>query len=444
MENFAKIEPRATSHEPRHILRIGIVGLGYVGLTLAIAAADSGFDVYGTEINHKILASLKDNHAHFHETGLDSLIAKHNGTNFHAAESFPTDKHFDAFIITVGTPLMSGTHEPNLGYIRQAVQSIRNVYDGSQLVILRSTVSVGTTKSIIVPFLQDICGKPEVFVSMCPERTVEGRAIEELTHLPQIISGNNTHALEMAEDIFTRITLHVLKADSTEEAELAKLFCNTYRDMHFAVGNAFCLAAQTFGLDGIHAIRLANEGYSRANIAVPGFVAGPCLEKDAYILAHNMPECPSRDFILEGREISSSLEDSAAEWVKRKVSGKTIALSGMAFKGRPETSDLRGSPSVNIARKLYAMGYELRLHDFAAYPDEMESLNLGRVCNTLKEACEGADAVMILNNHEKYIDLTREDLGSNEILVLDSWQVCGKITDSYTLGNMLLTEGGRE
>ena len=423
-------------------MRLGIVGLGYVGLTLAIAAADSGFDVYGTEINPKILASLRDNHAHFHETGLDSLILKHNGKNFHASEKFPEDKKFDAFIITVGTPLMSGTHEPNLGYIRQAVQSIRNVYDGSQLVILRSTVSVGTTRSIIVPFLQEICGRSEVFVSMCPERTVEGRAIEELTHLPQIISGNNPHALEMAEDIFTRITPNVLKADSTEEAELAKLYCNTYRDMTFAIGNAFCLAAQTFGIDGINVIRLANKGYSRANIAVPGFVAGPCLEKDAYILAHNMPECPSRDFILEGRTISSSLEESVADWAKRKVPGKTIALSGMAFKGRPETSDLRGSPSVNIARRLYAMGCELRLHDFAAYPDEMESLNLGRVCRTLKEACEGADAVMILNNHEKYTDITRADLGSEDIMLLDAWQVCKNITGSYSLGNMLLNEGG--
>ena len=424
-------------------MRIGIVGLGYVGLTLAIAAADSGFDVYGTEINPKILAALSDNHAHFHETGLDSLIAEHNGKNFHASGKFPQDKKFDAFIITVGTPLMTGTHDPNFGYIRQAVQSIKHVYDGSQLVILRSTVSVGTTRSIIVPFLQEICGKDEVFVSMCPERTIEGRAIEELTHLPQIISGNNPQALKMAEDIFTRITPSVLKAASTEEAELAKLYCNTYRDMNFAIGNAFCLAAQSFGIDGINVIHLANEGYSRANIAVPGFVAGPCLEKDAYILAHNMKPCPSKNFILEGRAISSSLEDSVVEWANQKVHGKTIALSGMAFKGRPETSDLRGSPSVNIARKLYARGYELRLHDFAAYSDEMHELGLGQVCGTLREACTGANAVMILNNHEKYTDITREDLGSESIIVLDAWQVCRKITGSYTLGNMLL-KGGQE
>lgn len=423
-------------------MRIGIVGLGYVGLTLAIAAADSGFDVYGTEINPRILASLQANHAHFHETGLDALIAKHNNHNFKSSDKFPADKKFDAFIITVGTPLMPGTHSPNFGYIRKAVQSIRDIYDGSQLIILRSTVSVGTTRNIVIPFLQEMCGKSQVLVSMCPERTVEGRAIEELTHLPQIISGNNEHAFNLAEEIFTRITPSVIRVGSLEEAELAKLYCNTYRDMHFAIGNAFCLAAQTFGIDGIKVIQHANEGYSRANIAMPGFVAGPCLEKDAYILAHNMKDCPSKNFILEGRAISSSLEDSVVEWVQKKVPGKIITLSGMAFKGRPETSDLRGSPSVNIARKLYALGYELRLHDFAAYVSEMEELGLGRAYENLREACENSGAVLILNNHDKYSGITRSDLGNEKIIVLDSWQVCWKIPDSYTLGNMLLNEGG--
>lgn len=138
-----------TFHEPQPSFCLGIVGLGYVGLTLAIAAADSGFQVYGTEVNPKILASLREKHAHFHETGSDSLIRKHNGKNFFSAEKFPSGKKFDAFIITVGTPLMSGTHEPNVSYIRQAVQ---------------------------------------------------------------IISGNNDDALNFAEKIFTRITPSVLKA----------------------------------------------------------------------------------------------------------------------------------------------------------------------------------------------------------------------------------------
>lgn len=123
-----------------------------------------------------------------------------------------------------------------------------------------------------------------------------------------------------------------------------------------------------FGLDGMSVINLANEGYPRSKISRPGFVAGPCLEKDAYILTDNMPDCASKNLILSARKISESLEDLVVEWVKRHVGAATkpLVLSGMAFKGRPETSDLRGSSAVNIARKLFAAGYSLRLHDFVA------------------------------------------------------------------------------
>ena len=338
-------------------MRIGIVGLGYVGLTLAVAAADSGIEVFGTEINPEIKAALKNNRAHFYETGLNELIEVHNNKNFFCVDSFPADKNFDAFIITVGTPLRENSKTPNFDAIESAVRSISNVYDGNQVVILRSTVSVGTTRKIILPLLVELTGKSaaEIFVGMCPERTVEGKALEELKNLPQIVSGNNSMALEKCTRLFSKITSTVLEANSLEEAELAKLYCNTYRDMTFAIGNAFCLAAQSFGVNGADVINLANSGYSRAGILLPGFVAGPCLEKDAYILTNNMPESESKKFILTARKISESLEDVVVDWVTRHVeksSNKPLVLSGMAFKGRPETSDMRGSSSVNIARKL--------------------------------------------------------------------------------------------
>ena len=100
------------------------MGLGYVGLTLAISAADRGIEVYGTEINPKIKECLREDRAHFYEPGLDELIAKHNRKNFYCVEEFPSDKKFDAFVITVGTPLKPGTHDPNFDHIRQALVPI--------------------------------------------------------------------------------------------------------------------------------------------------------------------------------------------------------------------------------------------------------------------------------------------------------------------------------
>ena len=173
-------------------MRVGVIGLGYVGLTLAIAAADNGLEVYGVEVNTHIKDCLRDNHAHFFEPGLDALIKRHNNESFHCVEEFPEGTAFDVFIITVGTPLNKGEKTPNFEYIRSALRSIQKVYTGKELVILRSTVSVGTTRGVVLPFLAELCGKPqeEILVGMCPERTIEGKAVDELTHLPQIISGN--------------------------------------------------------------------------------------------------------------------------------------------------------------------------------------------------------------------------------------------------------------
>ena len=254
----------------------GIIGLGYVGLTFAVAAASHGVDVYGVETNRHIKDCLKQNRAHFYEPGLDNLIQRTSGKTFYVAEGFPEDVKFDAFIITVGTPLKKGSEEPNFEYIKSALLSIKGVYDGSQLVILRSTVSVGTTRRIVLPFLAGMCGKPEgeVLVSMCPERTLEGVAVEELTHLPQIVSGNNRKSVEIAQALFRHMTPCVVEAESLEEAELIKLYCNTYRDMTFAIGNAFCMAAQKFGVDGVSAIQHAIELLWHPVCAYNGFKFG--------------------------------------------------------------------------------------------------------------------------------------------------------------------------
>lgn len=432
-------------------MRIGIIGLGYVGLTLAVVAASKGIDVYGVETDQHIKDCLKEDKAHFYEPGLNNLIKRHNHKTFHVVDNFPCDVVFDAFIITVGTPLKDGAKEPNYDYIKAALEgSLKNIYDGSQLIVLRSTVSVGTTRKVVLPFLAKICGKPEeeILVSMCPERTIEGKAVDELTHLPQVISGNNTESVEAAQRLFRIMTPCIVEASTLEEAELIKLYCNTYRDMTFAIGNAFCMAAQEFGVDGMSVIDHANYGYARSNIAKPGYVAGPCLEKDAYILINNMPDCDSKSFIMSARKFNESLEDLVVKWVQEKVgdpeSNKVIALSGMAFKGQPETSDLRGSSSVYIARKLKAAGYQLNLHDFAALPEEMRALELGTVYEDIYDACENASALLILNNHKKYSVImpdARMSRRKNNFKILDSWKVCTELyysddMDISSLGNM--------
>ena len=430
-------------------MTIGVIGLGYVGLTFAIAAAMKGIDVYGVETDSYIKQCLGECRAHFYEPGLDALIEKHTANRFWCMEQFPEDREFDAFLITVGTPLKENAKTPNFEYLVSALDAIRKVYTGKELVIVRSTVSVGTTRKIVLKELMKMGNLKEnqVLVSMCPERTIEGKAIEELTGLPQIISGNTDKALEMAQMIFRRLTPYVVEVDSLEEAELVKLYCNIYRDMNFAMGNVLNAAAQDFGVNGLDVIRFANMGYDRSNIACPGFVAGPCLEKDAYIMMANMKSGKSKDFISAMRSFNESLEEDTVNWVKR-IAGKPeddkeILLTGMAFKGVPETSDLRGSSSVYIAQKLAGLGYKLRLHDFVATCRELEKLELGRVYQDLNEACKGIQVLLVLNNCARY--RTYRFLDTKGKKVLDIWDVCDGLRDNnvrYTIGNMLIEEEG--
>ncbi len=439
--------------EKKRNCKIGIIGLGYVGLTLAIAAATTEhIEVYGVEKNEHIKSCIKSVVASFFEPGLDVLIQRTYNKSFFVVDEFPDKIKLDAIIITVGTPLASREDKtPDFTGIQEAMRDIKKVYRKDTLVILRSTVSIGTTRNTVIPYFAEVGGQDEkdVLAAMCPERTLEGKAVYELSNLPQIISGNNQKSVDIARKIFGYITPSIVEANSLEEAELIKLYCNAYRDMHFALGNLFCIIAQHFSVDGIQAIKHANHGYPRSNIPNPGFVAGPCLEKDAYILINNMPESESKSIILNMRKYNEMLEDRVVSWVQNKIGTpdekKIITISGMAFKGQPETSDLRGSSSVYVARKLCSLGYRLYLHDYVAYKNDMEKLCIGTVYEDLKKACKDSVLLLIMNNNIRYSVLTPDMItdGGGKIEVLDVWGMCTELqhTDGFgisTIGNMFI------
>jgi UDP-N-acetyl-D-mannosaminuronic acid dehydrogenase len=413
-------------------MNVGIIGLGYVGLTLAVVASLKKFKVYAVERSSHIKESLQRKVAHFYEPGLNPLIANHLNKNLFVVDKFEKDQNLNVFIITVGTPLLGETKEPNLDYIRSAMDQLKGVYTGDELIILRSTISVGTTASVVIPFLSKLCGKkPEdLLVAFCPERTIEGKAVRELQELPQIIGGNNKRSLALAENFFREITPTIIKVDSLEAAELIKLFNNTYRDIHFALGNVFNEIAQSFGINGVKLIRAANVGYERSSIPVPGFVGGPCLEKDPYILTHNMKDSDGKRFVINARKYNESLEMKIVQWAIKicdqyKLPRK-VCVSGLAFKGIPDTSDLRGSNSVNICNRLKQLDFDLDLHDFFAIKEEVDALGIGKFTDDIYEASEGHSILLIWNNNVRYsrMDVVQLIKGMKDnALILDAWGV---------------------
>ncbi len=198
---------------------IGVVGLGYVGMTLGVIAALKKYKVYGIDRNPHIVKCLSESKAHFYEPGLDTAIKKVMNKNFFVVDSFEPEHGIDIFIITVGTPLLSNSTEPNYDYILSAIESLRKAYNGKQLVMLRSTVSVGSTRNLVLPKLQQLASNAqpnEILVSFCPERTIEGKALRELTELPQIVGANNIESAKISEDFFRSITSTVITVESLE------------------------------------------------------------------------------------------------------------------------------------------------------------------------------------------------------------------------------------
>ena len=419
--------------------KIGVVGMGYVGLTFSIVGANKGLIISGIEKNKNIIKTVENGKAHFFEKGINSALKNTINKNLFVSDSFKNTGRQDAFVITVGTPLINDREGPDVQHITEALKSISSIFTGSELVVLRSTVSVGVTREYVIPYLSKISGvkQSNLNVAFCPERTIEGDALKELTYLPQIIGANNDEALSLAEKLFLNLTPTILKVESIEAAELIKLFNNTYRDVHFSIGNYFNEIAQSFGVNGLKLIESANYKYARSQISMPGFVGGPCLEKDPHILTHNLKNSKGKDFILNARKYNESLEDSVVHWVvkvTKKLKIDSFGITGLAFKGKPDTSDLRGSNGVNISRKLKNFGFKILFHDFIV--DQEELSIIGESYSNLYEMTKELPLLVILNNNRRYgvLDLKKIEIGMKKPkIILDCWNCIGDKSNNVNL-----------
>jgi UDP-N-acetyl-D-mannosaminuronic acid dehydrogenase len=420
---------------------VGIVGLGFVGLTLATVLAEAGHRVLGVEARPELVELTNNGIPHFSEAGLgDALGRATRSGNLVATGRFEQDSHCDTYIITVGTPLSSeGT--PRVDMIQNAAREVAaNMRDGA-LVILRSTVMVETTRKIVGPILADT-GK-QFSLAMCPERTLEGNALQELRELPQIIGADDPAVADRAAAIFRRLTSSVVQLSTLEAAEIVKLVDNTYRDVQFAFANEVARLCDAFGVNAHEVITSGKLGYRRTNVALPGLVGGPCLEKDPHIL---MFSARSRGIDLEvsaaGRLVNERQPEETVSFISKEVARRNLAsplrinLLGMAFKGLPATDDLRGSMSVKVLDALKKAHPDAELGIFdpviapetlaAAFPDE-------RTFSRIGDAVSGASVVVIANNHPAlgaFAPRTIAEFIAPNGFVFDYWNHFGHLPQS--------------
>lgn len=417
-----------------------VLGLGYVGLTLAVAMADVGFNVLGVEIRDEVLTLLNKGEAHFHEPGLQERLRRViRSGNLQCFKRIPNSWSGSVFIITVGTPL-DAQGRSRLDMVHNVAREVAEGMNKESLIIMRSTVKLGITRKVVMPLLA-ASGKP-FDLAFCPERTLEGRALTELRQLPQIVGGMTSQAAVRASQFFQFITPTVVRVSSLETAEMIKLIDNAQRDVAFAYANEVARACDAIGVSAAEVIQAGKLGYPRTNLPMPGLVGGPCLEKDSHILAEGLRDVGVEpEITMAARRTNENQPGEVVAHLRSYtdvLSGfpikPVITLMGIAFKGQPATDDLRGTmarPVFARLRESYPIA-EFRGFDAVVSANDVEGFGISPT-TSLQQAFKGANLVLILNNHPVFSAMDIEELAKEMQapgLIYDFWN-CFKTADLH-------------
>jgi UDP-N-acetyl-D-mannosaminuronic acid dehydrogenase len=354
-------------------------GAGHVGLPLALVLADSGLKTLILDINKTALETIAKGTMPFLEEGGESLLKKVHGTDRLTLSSDTNSVSHAAFIVlTIGTPV-DEFHNPNLSLLTRCLDELIPRLQDQQTIILRSTVAPGTT-NYIDGYLRSR-GK-QIGLAFCPERVVQGRAIEEIRNLPQLVSGTSAEAVVAAKNVFCRIAPEVVEMTPLE-AEFAKLVCNAFRYIQFAATNQLYMIVESAGLDYCQLLSKMKQGYPRmGSIPGPGFAAGPCLMKDTMQLfafqKHNFVLGQMATTINEGLP-NFIVEQLARRFDLRK---KRVGILGMAFKA--DSDDIRDSLSYKLGKLLRFHGADVFYSDeYANDPTFVDKETLVSKCDII-------------------------------------------------------------
>lgn len=385
-----------------------IIGLGFVGITLAAVLASNSVNVVGIDKDLEIVNSANQGQSHIFEPLLNEYLSNSLATGrFISYTSIPSCSFSRHFIVSVGTPLAGD--QPNLTYVQEACENIAQHLAPLDLVTLRSTVPIGTTRNFCIPILENVSNLRagiDFFVSFAPERTVEGNALRELVELPQIISGFSPICLRRAKDFWQQIIKNTVLVDSLEHAESVKLLNNSYRDYSFAFVNSLVPLLQSHNINVAKLIASANEGYPRNPIPQPSpGVGGYCLTKDPILLSSLMPKhTASYKLLAQARSINEASSDlplySLSSFLEAYAfePPQKILVVGIAFKGSPSTNDIRFSSAVSTTTKLLDVGHIVTILDHVVHTSQIEALGLSSIDSSIVDYSDYR-AILILNNH---------------------------------------------
>src|ERR1017187_5063307 len=370
-------------------------GCGHVGLPLGIAFATRGLDVVLYDTSAAAVDTVNEGAMPFQDAGAPAVLPQVLEAGRLSATTDPSSiPGAEHVIVVVGTPIDRHL-SPDIDAVTRVITSLTEYLVPGQLVVLRSTIYPGSTRRVarIVANLDR-----DIDVSFCPERVAEGHALEEVTPLPQIVSGSTPRAAKRAAALFRHLTAEIVELDP-DEAELAKLFTNTWRYVKFAMANQLYMIANDSGLDYERIRRAVSYHYPRAaDLPGAGLAAGPCLLKDTMQIAafaeNRFTLGHTAVMVNEGLPlyVIGQLEK------RFELADMTVGILGMAFK--PESDDIRSSLSYRLKRVLIAKAARVLCTD----PFVTVDANLVSLETVLAEA----DLIVIAAPHKEYATLASD------------------------------------
>jgi UDP-N-acetyl-D-mannosaminuronic acid dehydrogenase len=390
--------------------KVAVIGAaGHVGLGLTLSIADAGHQVYGIDINDRAVDEISSGRVPFTEAGAEEVLVRvlHNH-NLKMTTELAVVSQCDVIVVILGTPIdenLNPTLSPLLGICQQLVPHLHR----GQLLILRSTLSPGSTETIrrIVERGTGFSVGEDISLVFAPERVVQGKSLIETRSLPQLIGAFEDRSYECAELFFSTFVMNKCLRLTPVEAELAKLMCNMARYVSFALANEFFLIADEYQAN-IHRIMDAcSYDYPRFRVPSPGAnVSGPCLFKDGFFLVERFPFA---DLISTSFKINESMPVQILKKIRARPSINKVGILGLTFKSGSD--DTRYSLSFKLKKLLLRGGYSVVCVD--PYVPGHTDIQVLRGC----------DCVVLMTPHAEFADLAAilECVGNEDCMFVDLW-----------------------
>lgn len=390
--------------------KVGILGLGYVGLPLAVVFAEAGYTVTGIDPDQRKIDSLHNKVSHIQDVPNEQVERLVSAGKLHATTDFSVLQEMDAVSICVPTPLRK-TGDPDLSYILSATEELAKYMHPDMVIVLESTTYPGTTREILLPKLSedpDLTPGENLFLAFSPERVDPGRKDWTTLNTPKVIGGITSDCSEVAGIWYAQALQSVVPVSSAEVAEMAKLLENTFRMINIGLVNEMAIMCNRLGVDVWEVIdAAATKPFGFMKFTPGPGLGGHCIPIDPLYLSWRLR---SLNYTARFIELASEINTGMPRYVvglaqdalnehQKSLKGSKILVLGAAYK--PDIDDVRESPALDVIGLLIQKGALVNYHDFYIPSLRHDGWNLNSVTN-LMEAVEQSDCVVIITNHREY------------------------------------------